>query len=93
MNLNSETTTNYINKNVRELNVSPTLRISQICKQKISAGQKIYNLGLGQSPFPVPDSVVNALRLNAAQKDYLHVQGLEEVRKSVAAFHQKKDDL
>ena len=77
MSLNNLDTPNNINKNVLELEVSPTLKINQICKQKIANGQKVYKLGLGQSPFPVPEPVVNALRLNAAQKDYLPVQGLE----------------
>ncbi|MBK8610762.1 MAG: aminotransferase class I/II-fold pyridoxal phosphate-dependent enzyme [Chitinophagaceae bacterium] len=83
----------FLNPNVIGLKESPTLRINQHCKELAAQGQHIYKLGLGQSPFPVPESVVNALRLYAPQKDYLHVQGLPELRKAVADFHRKKDGV
>lgn len=83
----------YLNPNVIGLKESPTLRINQHCKELAAKGKHIYKLGLGQSPFPVPESVVNALRLYAPQKDYLHVQGLPELRKAVADFHRKKDGV
>lgn len=83
----------HLNPNVAGLKESPTLRINQHCKELAAAGKHIYKLGLGQSPFPVPEPVVNSLRLHAPQKDYLHVQGLPELRKTVAAFHRKKDGV
>jgi len=83
----------YLNPNVVGLKESPTLRINQHCKELAAKGRHIYKLGLGQSPFPVPESVVNALRLYAPHKDYLHVQGLPELRKAVAEFHRKKDGV
>lgn len=83
----------YLNPNVIGLKESPTLRINQRCKELAAAGKHIYKLGLGQSPFPVPEPVVNALRLYAPQKDYLHVQGLPELRQAVADFHRKKDGV
>lgn len=83
----------YLNPNVAGLKESPTLRINQVCKELAAQGKHIYKLGLGQSPFPVPEPVVNALRLYAPQKDYLHVQGLPELRQAVADFHRKKDGV
>lgn len=83
----------FLNPNVIGLKESPTLRINQHCKELAAQGRHLYKLGLGQSPFPVPDSVVNALKLYAPQKDYLHVQGLPELRKAVADFHRKKDGV
>ena len=83
----------YLNPNIRDLQESPTLRINQRCRELSAAGNKIYRLGLGQSPFPVPDSVVNALRLYAPEKEYLPVQGLEQLRDAVASFHRNKDGV
>ena len=83
----------YLNPNIVGLKVSPTLRINEQSKELAAKGKHIYKLGLGQSPFPVPESVVNALRLYAPQKDYLPVQGLKELRKTVAEFHRKKDEV
>ena len=44
----------------------------------------MVRFGLGQSPFPVPATVVDALRANAAQKDYLPVRGLRSLRAAIA---------
>jgi aspartate aminotransferase len=50
-------------------------------------------MGLGQSPFPVPDSVVEALRLAAPEKDYLPVKGLPALREAVADFHRTREQI
>ncbi|MCG7927843.1 MAG: aspartate aminotransferase, partial [Candidatus Thiodiazotropha taylori] len=67
----------HLNLNVRGLDTSATLAINEESTALQRAGKTIYRLGLGQSPFPVPDSVVAALQNNAHQKDYLPVRGLQ----------------
>ena len=81
-----------LNLNVRGLNQSATLLINERSNELIKQGKTVYKLGLGQSPFPVPDSVQEALRRNAHQKDYLPVMGLLPLREAIADFnfrHQK----
>ena len=80
-----------LNINVRGLGESPTLAINERIKLLQSQGRKIYNFGLGQSPFPVPVPVVEALRLHAHEKDYLPVKGLPALKEAVAGFHRQKD--
>jgi aspartate aminotransferase len=46
-------------------------------------------MGLGQSPFPVPESVVQSLKDNAHQKAYLPVRGLDILRATVAEYHSR----
>lgn len=82
-----------LNLNVRGLGQSATLAIKQQCRTLKSQGKHVYDFGLGQSPFPVPDSVVAALRLAAPEKDYLPVEGLPALREAVAEFHRKKDQI
>ena len=82
-----------LNLNVRGLETSATLRINEICNRLISEGKRVYKFGLGQSPFPVPESVVEALRQNAHQKDYLPVKGLYELRKAVAGFNYRHQGI
>jgi aspartate aminotransferase len=82
-----------LNINVRGLGVSPTLRINERCNELRSKGIKVYNLGLGQSPFPVPLPVVETLKLHATEKKYLPVKGLMALRKAVADFHRRKDNV
>ena len=83
--------TKSINLNVRGLPLSATLRINEKSNELKAQGMKIYKMGLGQSPFPVPESVVQSLRDNAFQKDYLPVKGLSELRTSVANYHRTED--
>lgn len=89
----SEKIREYINPLLKGLEKSDTLAINELSKNLIAKGRKIYRFGLGQSPFPVPDRVVEALRLNAPQKDYLPVKGLPILRQAVAEFHRRKDGV
>ena len=82
-----------LNLNVRGLSASATLAINEKSNNLINEGKKIYKLGLGQSPFPVPQPVVESLRENANQKDYLPVRGLPELRETVAEFNKKVFDV
>ena len=78
-----------LNLNVRGLEPSATLAINEKSRQLIKEGREVYRLGLGQSPFPVPEEVVETLRMNAHQKDYLPVRGLPELREAIASFNQR----
>ena len=82
-----------INLNVRGKQQSATLEINERAWRLSEAGRKVYRFGLGQSPFPVPDPVVGALQLNAHQKDYLPVKGLEALREVVAGYHNRTQHL
>jgi aspartate aminotransferase len=57
------------------------------------AGRPVYRLGFGQSPFPVPPTVVAALRAHAHEKDYLPVRGLGALREAVARHAQRHDAI
>ncbi|MEO0340169.1 MAG: aminotransferase class I/II-fold pyridoxal phosphate-dependent enzyme [Bacteroidota bacterium] len=78
------------NDNISGLKASATLAINERSIALQQAGEKIIRLGFGQSPFPVPDIVVETLRKNAYQKDYLPVKGLFALRAAVADYHQRK---
>ena len=71
-------------KNILNLKQSSTLVINEKCKEFIRRGKKVYQFGFGQSPFPVPEKIVNALRNNAHRKEYLPIQGLEKLRESIS---------
>jgi aspartate aminotransferase len=78
-----------LNPRVRDLRPSATLVMNERARELTAQGRKIYRLGFGQSPFPVPLPVVEALKSNAFQKDYLPVRGLPELRSAVADFHRR----
>jgi len=83
----------HLNKNLQGLSTSATIAIQQLSRTLTKEGREIYRLGLGQSPFPVPDVVVEALKQNAHQKDYLAVKGLEELRRSLIEHHKRAFDI
>ena len=72
---------------------SATLAINERSHALKAAGRQIYKLGLGQSPFPVPERVVQALKRSASEKDYLPVQGLLELRDAIARHHRVRDEF
>lgn len=83
----------HLNLNIRGLKQSATLTINEYSNSLMKQGKKVYKLGLGQSPFPVPDLVVQSLRQHAAEKDYLPVKGLPSLRRSIAGFYQRHWDI
>ncbi len=82
-----------LNLNVRGLPQSATIAINEKSNELKRQGRTVYKLGLGQSPFPVPQSVVEELKKNAHQKDYLPVKGLTKLRETVAEYHCRKDGI
>ena len=82
-----------INLNIRGINQSPTILINDLSKSLENSGRTIYRMGLGQSPFPVPATVVDTLKLHAHEKDYLPAKGLPALREAVAKFHAMKDNV
>ena len=74
----------FTKKNILKLKQSSTLAINEKCKELINQGKKVYQFGFGQSPFPVPEKIVDALKENAHRKEYLPIQGLDKLRKSIS---------
>ena len=77
---------------VKNLKPSSTLKINEVSRELESKGEKIFKFGFGQSPFEVPQDVVNELRNNAFQNKYLPMQGLKELREAVAKYTSTKKD-
>lgn len=87
------TATLRLSSRVQTLAPSATLAINELSTTLQAEGRDIVRFGLGQSPFPVPSSVVAALQRHAAEKDYLPVQGLRRLRETVADFHARRDGV
>ena len=76
---------NKIIKNqITKLRPSATLAINEESNKLIRCGKKVYKFGFGQSPFPIPDSIVLALKNAADKNTYLQMQGLEKLRSTIA---------
>ena len=75
-----------VKKKILKLKESSTLVINEKSKYLISRGKKVYQFGFGQSPFPVPEKIVNALKKHAYRKEYLPIQGLPELREKISEY-------
>jgi aspartate/methionine/tyrosine aminotransferase len=73
-----------IKKSILKLKESSTLVINEKSKDLINQGKKVYQFGFGQSPFPVPEKIVEALKNHAHRKEYLPVQGLPKLREVIS---------
>jgi len=74
------------------LKPSATLAVNEESNRLKRSGKKVYKFGFGQSPFPVPDSIISALKNNANKNAYLPMQGLEELRSAIANYLNKNNN-
>ena len=81
-----------IKDQINQLRPSATLAINEESNRLIRSGKKVYKFGFGQSPFPVPDSIISALKNNANKNTYLPMQGLEELRLAIANYLNKNNN-
>jgi aspartate/methionine/tyrosine aminotransferase len=79
-----------LNKNVLNLKESSTLAINHTVKQMRGKGEVVYHFGFGQSPFPVPDIVVNEVKKYSHCKDYLPTAGLMSLRDEISNYLDRK---
>ncbi|RHZ11879.1 hypothetical protein DYB37_004772 [Aphanomyces astaci] len=69
-----------INCKLRAMQKSVSSAIDELSNDLIRQGKPVYKLGLGQSPFPIPECI----------RDYLPVAGLPELRQDIATWATKK---
>jgi len=82
-----------IKNKIKNLDLSATLKINEISKNIENDGKTIIKFGFGQSPFPVPDNIVDELKKNAHQKSYLPIQGLQDLREAISNYESKKKKI
>ena len=80
-----------IKRNIIDIKTSATLAINELSQQLEKKGQEIFKFGLGQSPFPIPQIIIEELKKNAQRKNYINVSGLIELREQVAQYHSTKN--
>lgn len=60
---------------------SLTLLAKQIKLNRIENKLPIYDFGLGESPMPLPDSIVKSIKKNCKYKEYTNCKGILELKK------------
>lgn len=71
-----------------QLPQSSTLAMNELVSQLRAQGEEIFNLGFGESPFPVHPRILKALTDNAWRRNYTPTQGVFALREQVSVFYQ-----
>jgi len=81
----------YIAKIVMPDNLKIGLMIAEQRKKCASGGcnEQYYALGFGQSPFHVPQPLVDALAKSATQGHYSAAEGILELREAISGFNKR----
>jgi len=77
---------------LRQTKYSETLLINQLSLMRSQNNDEVFKFGFGQSPFPVPEHICQALADNAHRKEYMSVQGHLPLRQEIVNFHQKTEN-
>lgn len=75
-----------ISKKVREISLSPTMKVAALAKELQSKGEDIIDLTVGEPDFPTPQNIKNAA-INAINNNftkYTNNVGTIELRKAIA---------
>lgn len=64
------------------------LAFNENVKALKAKGETVYHFGFGESPFPIPDCMVQALQENAHQKEYLSIKGLLSLRQGIVKLNE-----
>ena len=80
-------------KHLKGIEKSPTLNINEISNDLEAQGRTVYKFGFGQSPFPVPETVIDELKKYANEKAYLPVEGLYPLREAVANYYVNQENI
>jgi len=59
---------------------SLTLSAKKIKQQKLSDGFKVYDAGLGESPFPIDNNIINLLKKNISDNKYTSIVQTDQLK-------------
>ncbi len=84
-----------VDQDIAEIAMPENLRVGRVVSdhrrecQLIECEFDYYGFAFGQSPFPVPESLVRALAENADRGNYAPSDGIPELRSAIAGFNQR----
>ena len=71
------------------LRINDQIKAFRAYCRKHGCARPYHHFAFGQSPFPPPPCVIEALRSNASRHDYLPTAGLPELREAVAMHYRR----
>ena len=81
-----------INQSAASIKESSTLAINHSVQTLKKNKQDVVHFGFGQSPFPIHESIKQALEHSSNKSQYLPTQGLPELCQNIATFLEQNFD-
>lgn len=75
-----------LRKNITTLPESATLAANEVAAARRAAGEPLFHMGFGQSPFPAHLAIADALARAATENRYERVAGLERLCEAARAY-------
>ncbi len=75
-----------ISRQVDGMPVSATLRMNEIVADRRLEGETVFHMGFGESPFPVPERITQALSDAAYANKYPPTLGLSDLRQKALTY-------
>lgn len=82
-----------LSPSAQRFELSPTLAINERVRRLTAQGQHVYQMGFGESRFPVHPKILEALREHATARSYAPVAGYPELRTTIAEFYRREFKL
>lgn len=77
----------YLDDLFANFGISPTLKINEMSAKLQSQGKHVYRFGFGQSPFPTPQLIKQALEEASSVNGYTPVAGVPELMDQVKQYY------
>lgn len=66
---------------------SPTLWANDLVWEKRGKGEQVFHMGFGESPFPVPERLLQAVADNAGRQQYYPAPGVPEILETIREYY------
>ena len=82
-----------IKKSILKIKRVINLVINEKSKELNQARKKSLSIWFWPIPFPVPEKIVESLKIHAHRKEYLPIQGLPKLREAISNYLKKKLEI
>ncbi|CAI9735036.1 aspartate aminotransferase-like [Octopus vulgaris] len=82
-----------VRSHLQDFGMAANVILNQNIKKQIKAGKSVHAFGFGQSPFPVMEEAIEALREHAEENEYVPVAGIPLLRQAISDFHFRYDKI
>ncbi|XP_076034350.1 aspartate aminotransferase-like isoform X2 [Oratosquilla oratoria] len=85
--------TNLVRGNLVQKGIAQNIDFNEKIKKMMKEGRRVTHFGFGQSPFPVPECLVDFAKEFAHVYGYVSMTGIPELRQAIVQMHKQYDEV